>query len=81
MTFGFTAWAVRFLTEKVVLPIPEHLADTYEYYHDYLAAEFPVEGLRTAASYWAVIPEDFYGFGCCVFGYLLGQQILKRRGS
>ena len=81
MTFGFAAWGLRFLTEKVFLPVPEHLAETYEYYHDYLAAAFPIEGLRTAASYWAVIPEDFYGFGCCVFGYLLGQRILKRRES
>ncbi|MFT5095098.1 MAG: SSS family solute:Na+ symporter [Porticoccaceae bacterium] len=79
MTFGFTAWALRFLTEKLFLPVPEHLADTYDYYHEYLAAAFPVEGLRDVASYWAVIPEDFYGFGLCVFGYLLGQQILKRR--
>jgi solute:Na+ symporter, SSS family len=81
MSFGFTAWAIRFLTEQVFLPMPEHLADTYEYYHDYLGAAFPVESLRTAASYVAVIPEDFYGFGFCVFGYLLGQQILKRRES
>lgn len=79
MIFGFTAWAVRFLTEKVFLPVPESLADTYEYYHDFLAAEFPVESLRAAASSLAVVPEDFYGFGFCALGYLLGQQILKRR--
>jgi SSS family solute:Na+ symporter len=79
MTFGFTAWAVRFLAEKVVLPIPEKLADNYEYYHEYLAAEFPVESLRTIASNWAIVPDKFYGFGFCVFGYLLGQRILKRR--
>ena len=81
MSFGFTAWAIRFLAEQVFLPIPEHLAETYEYYHDYLAAEFPVEGLRTAASSLAVIPEDFYGFGFSAVGYLLGQAILKRRES
>lgn len=79
MIFGFVAWAVRFLTEKVFLPVPEHLSETYEYYHDYLAAEFPVESLRAAVSSLAVVPEDFYGFGFCAVGYLLGQQILKRR--
>jgi solute:Na+ symporter, SSS family len=79
MTFGFAAWSIRFVTEKVLLPIPGNLADKYEYYNEYLADHFPIERLRTAASNWAVIPEDFYGFGCCVIGYLLGQWILKRR--
>lgn len=81
MTFGFAAWGIRFLTEKVLLPVPANLADRYDTYSDYLAEHFPIEALRTAASNWAVIPEDFYGFGCCVFGYILGQWILKRRGK
>ncbi len=80
MTFGFAAWSIRFLTEKVLLPIPDELAENYQHYCDYLADHFPIESLRTAASNWAVVPEDFYGFGCCVIGYLLGQWILKRRG-
>lgn len=79
MTFGFTAWALRFVTEKVLLPIPGELNEKYDYYNEFLADHFPIEGLRAAASSWAVIPEDFYGFGFCLFGYLLGQQILKRR--
>ena len=87
MTLGAAAWAIRFLTENVFLPIPQEIAalhpdpsDKYDYY-EYLAEAFPVESLRTAASYWAVVPDKFYGFGFCVAGYLIGQRILKRRSQ
>jgi len=81
MIFGFAAWSIRFVTEKIVLPVPDEFAAEYEYYSEFLADHFPIETLRPVASSWAVVPEDFYGFGFCVLGYVLGQQILKRRSQ
>ncbi|MHC4877027.1 MAG: high affinity choline transporter 1 [Planctomycetota bacterium] len=80
MTLGFTAWFVRYLAESVLFAIPDETAETYATYSDFVAAEFPIEALRSVVSTWAYIPEDFYGFGASLFGYFLGQWILSRRG-
>ena len=77
MSFGFVTWLVRFSFEAVLFVMPDESA---LHYHDYVAAEFPVEGLRSLLSLWTTVPADFYGFGFCIAGYFLGQMILKRRG-
>lgn len=79
MTFGFSAWFVRFITENVLFSMTEEATNKYATYADFVAAEFPVEALQSIASVWAFVPGKFYGVGASLAGYFLGQWILARR--